>query len=155
MGFAVSTLPTRSVKDGSRPDRTEALFTSLAPDLADFDGLMRAAYAGLPQVFRDLSRDVVLQVEDFPSPEVCDLMELETSYDLLGLYHGVDLTQKMGAAPVDLPDRVHLYRRPILDFWAEGEETLKNIVTHVLIHEIGHHFGLSDEDMEAIEAAAD
>jgi predicted Zn-dependent protease with MMP-like domain len=109
----------------------------------------------LPARFRDLCTDVVIRVEDFPTDEVLDELEAESAYDLLGLFTGVGLAHD-GALPESgrLPNTVHLYRRPILDYWAEHEETLGAVVTHVLVHEIGHHFGLSDEDMERIEGDA-
>jgi predicted Zn-dependent protease with MMP-like domain len=81
-------------------------------------------------------------------------MEAESEFDLLGLFHGVGLPFQSEIAPEPMPNMIWLYRRPILDYWAEHEDTLGEIVTHVLVHEIGHHFGLSDEDMEAIEAGA-
>jgi predicted Zn-dependent protease with MMP-like domain len=126
-----------------------------APSLAAIEELAAAAYARLPRKFRALCEGVIIRVEDFPSDEV--LSELEAGpYDLLGLFTGIGLAQA-GAAPDTgtLPNTVHLYRRPILDYWAEHEETLGAIITHVLVHEIGHHFGLSDADMERIERAAE
>ncbi len=125
-----------------------------APSIEEFERLAAEAYGKLPQKFRALCDGVVIHVEDFPSSEV--LSELEAGpYDLLGLFTGIGLAQA-GAMPETgmLPNRVHLYRRPILDYWAEHTETLGAIVTHVLVHEIGHHFGLSDDDMERIERAA-
>jgi predicted Zn-dependent protease with MMP-like domain len=97
---------------------------------------------------------VVIRIEDFPAQDVLKELGLENEFDLLGLFQGVGLAQD-DAMPQSgrMPNMVTLYRRPILDYWAEHEESLGHIVTHVLIHEIGHHFGLSDEDMEAIEAA--
>jgi predicted Zn-dependent protease with MMP-like domain len=125
-----------------------------APSIEAFERLAAEAYERLPQKFRALCSGVVIHVEDFPSDEV--LSELEAGpYDLLGLFTGIGLAQA-GAMPETgtLPNTVHLYRRPILDYWAEHKETLGAIVTHVLVHEIGHHFGLSDDDMERIERAA-
>jgi predicted Zn-dependent protease with MMP-like domain len=96
----------------------------------------------------------VIRVEDFPDDETLEDMECETPFDLLGLYRGVDLSRKSVLdTPEDL-DLVFLYRRPILDYWCEVGEDLTHVVRHVLIHEIGHHFGLSDDDMERIEAQA-
>ena len=98
--------------------------------------------------------DVVIRVEDFPDDETLEEMECESPFDLLGLYRGVDLTKKSVLdAPQDL-DMIYLYRRPILDYWCETGEDLTHVVRHVLIHEIGHHFGLSDDDMDRIEAEA-
>jgi predicted Zn-dependent protease with MMP-like domain len=113
------------------------------------------AYARLPENFRGLCENLVIQVSDFPTEEVLDRMNAETEFDLLGLFQGVGLPFQSSSAPEQLPNMVWLYRRPILDYWAEHEESLGALITHVLVHEIGHHFGLSDEDMEAIERAAD
>jgi predicted Zn-dependent protease with MMP-like domain len=125
-----------------------------APSLDEFERLAAVAFAGLPSKFRALCGDVVIRVEDFPAQDV--LREMNAGeFDLLGLFTGVGLAQG-GDGPVtgQLPNSVYLYRRAILDYWAEHEETLGDIVTHVLVHEIGHHFGLSDADMERIEASA-
>ncbi len=124
------------------------------PTLADFDELAAAAWARMPRQFRDLCGDVTIQIEDFATDEVLRELGLDSAFDLLGLYQGVSLDKKSVMDPGGVPDRVYLYRRPILDYWAEHEETLGHIVSHVLIHEIGHHFGLSDADMEKIEADA-
>lgn len=127
-----------------------------APSLETFERLAAEAYASLPEGFRRLTGDIIIRIADFPEDEALDSLGLESPFDLLGLFQGVGLAQG-GAVPAtgQLPNQVWLYRRPILDYWADGEETLGQIVAHVLIHEIGHHFGLSDDDMEAIEAAAD
>jgi len=127
-----------------------------APSLADFEVLAKAAFEGLPEPFRQLTEGVGFVIADFPEDEVLEDMELESEFDLLGLFHGVGRNE-MGVVPHtgQLPNRIWLYRRPILDYWAEHEDqTLGEIVTHVLIHEIGHHFGFSDDDMDAIEAEA-
>ncbi|HEV2957626.1 MAG TPA: metallopeptidase family protein [Xanthobacteraceae bacterium] len=126
-----------------------------APSLADMEALAIATFARLPEQFRALCRDLVIQVDDFPSDEVLARMEAETEFDLLGLFHGVGLPFRSEAISGQMPNMIWLYRRPILDYWAEHEDTLGAIITHVLVHEIGHHFGLSDDDMAAIEAAAD
>ena len=99
--------------------------------------------------------DLVIQVDDFPSDEVLDQMGAESEFDLLGLFQGVGLPFRSESAPVQMPNMIWLYRRPILDYWAEHDETLGAIVRHVLVHEIGHHFGLSDADMAAIEKSAE
>ena len=127
-----------------------------APSLADFENLAAAAYAALPQHFRDLCQGLVIRIEDFPDDETLDQMHCESEFDLLGLFRGRGLAQRGAMAQTgEFPNMVWLYRRPILDFWAGGEDTLADIVTHVLVHEIGHHFGFSDDDMEAIERKAE
>jgi predicted Zn-dependent protease with MMP-like domain len=125
-----------------------------APTLAEFETIADTAFARLPSRFRDLCKDVVIRVEDFPTDEVLDAMNIESPFDLLGLYHGVDLARQSVMDPAAMPEMVFLYRRPMLDYWAEHEDTLGQIVTHVLVHEIGHHFGLSDDDMHRIEEEA-
>jgi predicted Zn-dependent protease with MMP-like domain len=125
-----------------------------APSLAELEAIADEAFKRLPRRFRDLCKDVVIRVEDFPTDEVLEALGAESDFDLLGLYHGVDLSRQSVMDPAALPEMVFLYRRPILDYWAEHEETLGAIVTHVLVHEIGHHFGLSDADMHRIEEEA-
>lgn len=125
-----------------------------APSLADFETIADAAYRRLPQGFRALCTDLVIRIEDFATDDVLDSMGIDSPFDLLGLYSGVDLSHKSVLDFGGLPDMVFLYRRAILDYWAEHEDTLEAIITHVLVHEIGHHFGLSDDDMERIEAEA-
>jgi len=126
-----------------------------APSLGEIEVLAADAYARLPAHFRGLCENLVIQVADFPTEEVQDQMNVETEFDLLGLFQGVGLPFQSASVPEQLPNMIWLYRRPILDYWAEHEESLGTIVTHVLVHEIGHHFGLSDDDMEAIEASVD
>jgi predicted Zn-dependent protease with MMP-like domain len=122
-----------------------------APSLAEFEAIAAHAYRRLPARFRALTGDLLIRIEDFAADEVLDSMGIESAFDLLGLYHGVDLSHKSVLDSGAMPDMVFLYRRPILDYWAEHEETLGAVITHVLVHEIGHHFGLSDADMERIE----
>jgi predicted Zn-dependent protease with MMP-like domain len=126
-----------------------------APSLAELEVLAGEVFRLLPTKFRDLCAGLVIQVEDFPSDEVLEEMRAESEFDLLGLFQGVGLPFRSELAPVQMPNMIWLYRRPILDYWAEHDETLGAIVTHVLVHEIGHHFGLSDADMTALERAAD
>jgi predicted Zn-dependent protease with MMP-like domain len=126
-----------------------------APSLAEIEALAQKAYAQLPGDFRKLCDDLVIRIEDFPDLTVVEAMKLDTEFDLLGLFQGVGLPFQAPSAPQQMPNMIWLYRRPILDYWAENEETLGDIVTHVLVHEIGHHFGLSDDDIEAIEASAE
>ena len=115
------------------------------------------AFARLPELFRQRCAGVAIQIADFPDDDMLDELGLESPFDLLGLFRGIGLAQ--GGDPAllqtgQMPNMVWLFRRPLLDYWAEHDETLEHLVTHVLVHEIGHHFGLSDEDMERIEAAA-
>jgi predicted Zn-dependent protease with MMP-like domain len=126
-----------------------------APSLAEFEVLAIEAFRRLPANFRALCADLVIRIEDFPTDEVLDRMDAQSEFDLLGLFQGIGLPFRSESAPVQMPNMIWLYRRPILDYWAEHDDTLGEIVTHVLVHEIGHHFGMSDDDMEAIERAAD
>ena len=126
-----------------------------APTAADIERLAEAAFARLPETFRRLCDGLVIQVDDFPDEETLDEMGAQTEFDLLGLFRGRGMAHRAAVAETGtLPNMIWLYRRPLLDFWCEGEDSLGIVVTHVLVHEIGHHFGLSDEDIEAIEAAA-
>jgi predicted Zn-dependent protease with MMP-like domain len=129
--------------------------TQKAPALAELETMAHQIFERLPKRFRDLCADVVIRVDDFPTDEVLDEMEAETEFDLLGLFQGVGLPLQSIQDVARLPNMVWLYRRPILDYWAEHEEALGDVVRHVLVHEIGHHFGLSDDDMADIEADAD
>ena len=145
-----TTMSTQASDDGDplawRPRR--------APSLAELEVLAGEVFARLPEKFRDLCEGLVIRVDDFPTDEVLDEMEIESEFGLLGLFQGVGLPFRSESAPMQRPNMIWLYRRPILDYWAEHEETLGAIVAHVLVHEIGHHFGLSDDDMAAIERAA-
>ena len=125
-----------------------------APSLAAFEAIADAAYRRLPDRFRALTGDLLIRIEDLPTDEVLDGLGIESPFDLLGLYSGVDLASKSVMDVTSVPDMVFLYRRAILDYWAEHEEALGAVVTHVLVHESGHHFGLSDADMEHIESEA-
>src|SRR6266436_2587008 len=129
--------------------------TVKAPSLEELDVIAAAAFQRLPPKFRALCQGLVIRVEDFPTDDVLNEMGVETEFDLLGLFQGVGLPFQSESAPVHMPNMIWLYRRPILDYWAEHDETLGAIITHVLVHEIGHHFGLSDADMEAIEAGVE
>jgi predicted Zn-dependent protease with MMP-like domain len=123
-----------------------------APSLDDFAILARAAFDALPQPFRELAGEVMIRVADFAEKEVLDDLGIEDAFELTGIYSGVDLTKRSVLDPGGLGPAVFLYRRPLLDEWAEaGDITLGELVTHVLVHEIGHHFGLSDEAMHAAE----
>lgn len=126
-----------------------------APSLAEIEALADAAFAALPEAFRALCTGLRIHVDDFPDDETLTEMDCASEFDLLGLFRGVGLAQSGAVVSGQMPNAVWLYRRPLLDEWAEHDETLGHLVTHVLVHEIGHHFGLSDDDMAAIEAAAD
>lgn len=128
----------------------------LPPSLDDLAELAQAAFDALPQAVRDLAGQVTFRVDDFPDEEVLADLGLEDPFALTGLYYGVPFGQQSVLDPLPQPARIFLYRRPLLDEWVElGDVTLPALVRHVLIHEIGHHFGLSDDDMAAIEAASD
>ncbi len=129
--------------------------TLKAPSLAEMEAMAHEIFAHLPRRFRELCEGVIVRVDDFPTDEVLDEMEAASEFDLLGLFQGTGLPLQSHDDIARLPNMIWLYRRPILDYWAEHDETLGHIVRHVLIHEIGHHFGLSDDDMAAIEADAD
>jgi len=126
-----------------------------APSLAEMEAMAHDVFERLPKRFRDLCEGVIIRVEDFPTDEVLDEMDCESEFDLLGLFHGVGLPFQSSGDIARLPNMVWLYRRPILDYWAGHEETLGNVVRHVLVHEIGHHFGLSDDDITQIEAGVE
>jgi predicted Zn-dependent protease with MMP-like domain len=126
-----------------------------APSLDDIAGIGEAAFQALPEAFRKLAGEVVFRVDDFPSDEVLDELGIEDAFGLTGLYQGLAIGHRDAPGPAAGPSMIFLYRRPILDEWAEhGEVTLEELVAHVLVHEIGHHFGLSDADIDAIEASA-
>ena len=126
------------------------------PTLAQFETLAAKAYARLPEDFRQLCEDLVIRVEDFPTREVLSHMGLASPYDLLGLFQGIGLPFRPETGVSGLmPNMIWLYRKPILAYWRGREDSLEAIVTHVLVHEIGHHFGFSDADMEAIETRAE
>lgn len=127
---------------------------TIAPSLADIEVLAQAAVERLPDLFRNHLATVLLRVEDFPDAEVMAEMELESEWEILGLYQGRHVGMKGDEPSGALPDMIFLYRRPMLDEWSHSDDSLEAIVTHVLVHEVGHHFGLSDAAMEAIEAAA-
>lgn len=122
------------------------------PDPDAFRRMAEDAYARIPEAFRSLIAELVIRTPDFATEDVLEELEIDSPYGLLGLYQGVDLTRKSLFDVSGEPDTVFLYRLPILRFWREGTDSLEEIVEHVLVHEIGHHFGFSDDDMEAIEA---
>jgi predicted Zn-dependent protease with MMP-like domain len=124
---------------------------ALPPSLDDLDQFVRAAWAAMPAEFRALAGDVIFRIEDFASEDVLADLGIEDPFELTGLYQGVDLTQRSISDPAPQTPMVFLYRRPILDEWIErGDVSLADLVAHILVHEIGHHFGLSDEQMDAL-----
>lgn len=142
----------------NRPDRHLILnFMTLrhAPTLDDIEVLAREAYDSVPAELRRHIGDVIIRIDEFPDEETCREMGLESEFDLLGLYRGVSLDYREAAGSRQDLDMIFLYRRPLLDYWCETGEDLAHLVRHVLIHEIGHHFGFSDDDMEALERLAD
>jgi len=124
------------------------------PSLAEMEACALKVFRRLPKQFRDLCTDLVIQVDDFPTGEVLDALHIRSQYGLLGLFRGIGVPFRSESAPLHLPNMIWLYRRPILAYWRSRDDTLGAIVQHVLIHEIGHHFGFSDADMHAIERAA-
>lgn len=121
------------------------------PSLAEIEALANDALATIPDLFKQHLGPLVIRVEEFPDEETEAAMELDSPFDILGLYRGIALPHQSVSAPRTEIDMVFLYRRPILDYWCETGEDLTAVVRHVLIHEIGHHLGFSDEDMERIE----
>jgi predicted Zn-dependent protease with MMP-like domain len=136
----------------SQTDRWQA---AKAPSLEEFERLADEAYRLLPGTFRELCKDLLIRVAEYPTDEVLDDMGIESELDLLGLFQGVGLPFRSESVSGQMPNMIWLYRVPMLLYWAEHDETLTTIVTHVLVHEIGHHFGLSDADMAAIEASVE
>jgi predicted Zn-dependent protease with MMP-like domain len=121
------------------------------PSADEIEAIARATLERLPEPFAESLGDIVLLVHDFADDATLSAMGIANPFELSGLYEGIPLTQRSVEHSGTLPERIFLYRRPILDEWAEGEETLEHLVAHVLIHEVGHHFGLSDDDIHALE----
>jgi predicted Zn-dependent protease with MMP-like domain len=122
------------------------------PSLEDFEVLARSAWENMPAEFKSLCDNLTIRVADFPTDEIIDELDLETPFDILGLFEGMD--PSMPVLTLDAhhePHIIKLYRRPILDYWAEHGEMLGDIISHVMVHEIGGYFGLSDDDMEELE----
>jgi predicted Zn-dependent protease with MMP-like domain len=123
-----------------------------APSLDDIAQLAEAAFEALPDIFRTMAGDIVFRVDDFPDEEMLAVLGMQDPFELTGLYQGVDLTRR-SVLEAPEPARVFLFRRPLLDEWAErGDVTLSELVAHVLIHEIGHHLGLTDDQIHLIES---
>ncbi|MFN3930472.1 MAG: metallopeptidase family protein [Brevundimonas sp.] len=130
--------------------------TQPAPSLEDFARLAREAFDALPEPFRSLAGDVVIRIDDFADEEILAGFGMEDPFELTGLYHGVDVGRREGLGPAPEASRIFLYRRPILDEWCErGDVGLSEIIAHVLIHEIGHHFGLDDDRIDEVEDGED
>jgi predicted Zn-dependent protease with MMP-like domain len=126
-----------------------------APSAREIEALARAALACLPAQFAEHLGDVVLQVEEFADDALLAELGIDDAFELTGLYEGVPLHQRSSADSGRMPDKIRLFRQPILDEWiARGDETLEHMVAHVVVHEVGHHFGLSDETMHLLEDAA-
>jgi predicted Zn-dependent protease with MMP-like domain len=125
-----------------------------APSLEEFEVIATEAFRKLPKQFRERCEGVVIRIDNYATDEVLDSMGIASELDLMGLFQGVGLPFQSESAPIQMPNMVWLYRVPILLYWAEHDETLGHVITHVLVHEIGHHFGLSDDDIEEIERAA-
>jgi len=125
----------------------------IPPSADEMEAIARRALLSLPEPFAGHLRDVVLLIEEFADDETLDAMGIEDPFDLTGIYEGIPLTERSVDQSGTLPDKIRLFRRPILDEWAGGEDTLEHLIAHVLVHEVGHHFGLSDEDMHALEEA--
>ena len=123
------------------------------PTVAAIEALARASLARIPSPFAEHLSDVVLLVEEWADDETLDALGIEDPYDLTGLYHGRPIGDKSSFDSGAMPDRIHLYRRAILDEWIANGEDLATLVHHIVVHEVGHHFGLSDDDMHALEAA--
>lgn len=135
-------------RDQDRPGRN-------APGLDEIAAMAGRALTEIPSPLREHLNGIEIRVEEFPTAEMIRSLELDSPFELLGLYEGISLPDKSSFDALPPPDRIFLFRRPILDYWCETGEELGHLVRHVLIHEAGHHFGFSDADMEALEAEAD
>lgn len=125
----------------------------IPPSAEEMEAIARQAMQSLPEPFAGHLSEVVLLIEDFADDETLDAMGIEDPFDLTGIYEGIPLTERSVDHSGTLPDRIRLFRRPIIDEWAGGDDSLEHLVAHVLVHEVGHHFGLSDDDMHALEEA--
>jgi predicted Zn-dependent protease with MMP-like domain len=139
----------------ARSNQTADWANRLSPSLGEIESLAIEAYAHLPETFRALCGDITIQVSEFPDDQIIEDMGLESPFDLLGLFEGTGIGERFSLQTGEQPNRITIYRRAVLDYWAAYEAALGDIVAHILIHEIGHHFGLSDEDMERIEASVE
>lgn len=139
----------------ARRNQTGDWADRLSPSIAEIESLAIEAYAHLPEAFRSLCGEITMQISEFPDDQIVEDMGLESPFDLLGLFEGTGIGERFSLQTGAQTNRITIYRRAVLDYWAEYEEALGDIVTHILIHEIGHHFGLSDEEMERIEASVE
>lgn len=126
----------------------------IAPSAQEIEAIARRTLAALPDAFRRHIGEIVLIVEDFADDETLKALDIESPFDLTGVYHGRPIGEKSSMDSGAVPDRIHLYRRAILDEWIEDGEDLATLVRHIVIHEVGHHFGLSDDDMHRLEDEA-
>jgi predicted Zn-dependent protease with MMP-like domain len=126
----------------------------VAPSAQEIEAIARRTLAALPEAFRRHLGEIVLIVEDFADDETLKALDIESPFDLTGVYHGRPIGEKSSMESGAVPDRIHLYRRAILDEWIEDGEDLTTLVRHIVIHEVGHHFGLSDDDMHRLEDEA-
>jgi predicted Zn-dependent protease with MMP-like domain len=126
----------------------------IAPSAQEIEAIARRTLAALPDAFRRHIGEIVLIVEDFADDETLAALDIESPFDLTGVYHGRPIGDKSSMDSGAVPDRIHLYRRAILDEWVEDGEDLTTLVRHIVIHEVGHHFGLSDDDMHRLKDEA-
>ncbi|MBI0001028.1 metallopeptidase family protein [Bartonella sp. W8122] len=139
----------------ARPDHSHNWASRLSPSLNEIDSIARNSFANLPSKFRVLCKDLVIRVTDFPDDQMMDDMGLESPFELLGLFEGQGISERFSLNTGNETNRITLFRRPILDYWSENDEALGDIVTHVLIQEIGRNFGLSDDTLDEIEEAVE
>lgn len=135
----------------ARPDKSRDWASRLSPSLNELDSLARESFAHLPKKLRRLCPDLMISVTDFPDDQMMDDMGLETPFELLGLFEGKGISERFSLRTGDNTNKMTLFRRPILDYWSENDESLGDIITHVIVQEIGHNFGLSDDDLDEIE----
>ncbi|UXN03937.1 MULTISPECIES: metallopeptidase family protein [unclassified Bartonella] len=139
----------------ARMDQSRDWKAKLAPSLGELDSLTVEAYAQLPEKFRALCGDLIISVTDFPEDQIIEDMGLDSPFELLGLFEGNGIGERFSFPTGEKQNRMTIFRRAILDYWSENPETLGDILTQILIYEIGNHFGLSDKDMEQVEEAAE
>jgi len=127
----------------------------IPPSADEMEAIARRVLDSFPDPFAEHLRDVVLIIEDFADERTLAAMDIDEPFDLTGIYEGIPITERSVVHSGTMPDRIRLFRRPILDEWADGDDTLEHLVAHVMVHEVGHHFGLSDEVMRALEEAVE